>query len=57
MNTRFQLMLPEPQRLGLTQLAEKTGSSTASLIRLAIQQMLEHREVHLPPANQAQDRP
>jgi|HubBroStandDraft_4_1064222.scaffolds.fasta_scaffold1411399_1 hypothetical protein len=57
MNVRFQLMLPEPQRLGLTQLAEKTGSSTVSLIRLAIQQMLERREVHLSSPNPVPDRP
>jgi predicted transcriptional regulator len=41
--TRFQFHLPDDQKAGLEQLADKTGSSAASLVRLAIAQMLDSR--------------
>jgi hypothetical protein len=50
--TRFQLMLPEPQRAGLSELADKTGLSSADLVRLAIGRLLEARELSLPAAEQ-----
>jgi len=45
-------MLPEPQRAGLSELAGKTGLSSADLVRLAIGRLLEARELSLPAADQ-----
>ena len=42
--------MPEPQHAALNALAAQMGSSAASLARAAIQQMLEKRELKLPPA-------
>jgi predicted transcriptional regulator len=48
MSIRYHIVLPDQQRAELGRLADKTGSSTASLVRLAIQYMLDRRELKLP---------
>ena len=46
--TRFQFRLPAAQRAQLETLAEQSGLSSADLTRLALQRLLEDRDVKLP---------
>jgi hypothetical protein len=46
--TRFQFRLPAAQRAQLETLAEASGLSSADLTRLALQRLLEDRDVKLP---------
>jgi hypothetical protein len=46
--TRFQFRLPAAQRAQLETLAEQCGLSSADLTRLALQRLLEDRDVRLP---------
>jgi hypothetical protein len=46
--TRFQFTLPVVQRARLETLAVQSGLSSADLTRLALQRLLEDRDVRLP---------
>jgi hypothetical protein len=46
--TRFQFRLSAAQRAQLETLAEQSGLSSADLMRLALQRLLEDRDVRLP---------
>jgi hypothetical protein len=46
--TRFQFRLPAAQRAQLEDLADRCGLSSADLTRLALQRLLEDRDVKLP---------
>jgi len=46
--TRFQFRLPATQRAQLETLAVQCGLSSADLTRLALQRLLEDRDVRLP---------
>jgi hypothetical protein len=46
--TRFQFRLPAAQRAQLETLAVQSGLSSADLTRLALQRLLEDRDVKLP---------
>jgi hypothetical protein len=46
--TRFQFRLPAAQRAQLETLAEASGLSSADLTLLALQRLLEDRDVRLP---------
>jgi hypothetical protein len=46
--TRFQFRLPAAQRAQLETLAVQSGLSSADLTRLALQRLLEDRDVRLP---------
>jgi hypothetical protein len=46
--TRFQFRLPAAQRAQLETLAMQSGLSSADLTRLALQRLLEDRDVRLP---------
>jgi predicted transcriptional regulator len=50
MTKRFEIKLPEDRRAALDALANQTGVSASDLARLAINQMLEDRDVKLPRA-------
>jgi len=51
MSVRYHVVLPDQQRAGLSELADKTGLSSADLVRLAIGRLLEARELSLPAAD------
>jgi hypothetical protein len=48
--TRFQFRLPAQQKAQLDSLARATNLSSADLTRLAIDRLLEDRDVRLPAA-------
>jgi hypothetical protein len=50
--TRFQFRLPAAQRAQLETLAVQSGLSSADLTRLALQRLLEDRDVKLPAHQQ-----
>jgi len=50
--TRFQFRLPAAQRAQLEDLADRCGLSSADLTRLALQRLLEDRDVKLPAHQQ-----
>jgi hypothetical protein len=52
-STRFEIKLPANRRAQLGALADECGLSSAALVRLAIGQLLEQREVHLPKSERA----
>jgi hypothetical protein len=52
MSVRYHIVLPDQQLAALELVADRLGSSTASLVRLAIAEWLERRELGLPAAKQ-----